>query len=176
MAKRLNWRGRREGPRTSWTARTLRNRRVRRQWVAGCGRATLGGVWRPGHPKSGRRTPWRSSRRSRPPYGSRLPCRQVASTSYRSVIPWNGSQVVLSTGPRSRAVASVTANPRVRLALGETRDAVIVEAVLVEAVPGGWRPPRCWLRGTPRRRVGTPGLTPATRSIRCSGRTNPGVE
>ena len=51
MAKRLNWRGRREGPRTSWTARTLRNRRVRRQWVAGCGRATLGGVSATGSPE-----------------------------------------------------------------------------------------------------------------------------
>jgi hypothetical protein len=48
---------------------------------------------------------------------------------------WNGSQVVLSTGPGSRTVANVTANPRVRLALGETRDAVMVDAVLVAAVP-----------------------------------------
>ena len=50
-------------------------------------------------------------------------------------LTWNGSHVVLSTGPRSRTVANVTANPRVRLALGETRDAVLVDAVLVEAVP-----------------------------------------
>ena len=48
---------------------------------------------------------------------------------------WNGSQTVLATGPRSRTVANVTANPRVRLALGETRDVVVIDAVLVEAVP-----------------------------------------
>jgi hypothetical protein len=48
---------------------------------------------------------------------------------------WNGSQVVLATGPRSRTVANVTADPRVRLALGETRDVVMIDAVLVEAVP-----------------------------------------
>ena len=49
-------------------------------------------------------------------------------------LTWNGTQVVLSTGPRSRTVANVMANPRVRLALGETWDAVLVDAVLVEAV------------------------------------------
>ncbi|HEX3842617.1 MAG TPA: pyridoxamine 5'-phosphate oxidase family protein [Acidimicrobiales bacterium] len=48
---------------------------------------------------------------------------------------WNGSQVVLATGPKSRTVANVTANPRVRLALGDTRDVVMIDAVLVEAVP-----------------------------------------
>jgi general stress protein 26 len=48
---------------------------------------------------------------------------------------WNGSQVVLATGPKSRTVANVTANPRVRLALGETRDVVMIDAVLIEAVP-----------------------------------------
>jgi hypothetical protein len=48
---------------------------------------------------------------------------------------WNGSRVVLATGPRSRTVVNVTANPRVRLALGETRDVVIIDAILVEAVP-----------------------------------------
>jgi hypothetical protein len=53
---------------------------------------------------------------------------------------WNGSQVVVSTGPRSRTVANVTANPRVRLALGETRDAVMIDAVLVEAVPAADAP------------------------------------
>lgn len=47
---------------------------------------------------------------------------------------WNGSQVVVATGPRSRTVANVTANRRVRLALGETRDVVMIDAVLVEAV------------------------------------------
>jgi len=48
---------------------------------------------------------------------------------------WNGSHVVLATGPKSRTVANVRANPRVRLALGETRDVVMVDAALVEAVP-----------------------------------------
>ncbi len=48
---------------------------------------------------------------------------------------WNGSQVVLATEPGSRTVANVTANPRVRLALGETRDVVMIDASLVEAVP-----------------------------------------
>ena len=48
---------------------------------------------------------------------------------------WNGSQHVLTTEPGSRTVANVTANPRVRLALGETRDVVMVDAILVEAVP-----------------------------------------
>jgi len=47
---------------------------------------------------------------------------------------WNGSQVVVSTGSGSRTVANVSANPRVRLALGETRDVVMIDAVLVEAV------------------------------------------
>ena len=48
---------------------------------------------------------------------------------------WNGTQMVLATEPTSRTVANVTANPRVRLALGETRDVVMIDAVLVEAVP-----------------------------------------
>ena len=48
---------------------------------------------------------------------------------------WNGTQHVLTTEPGSRTVANVTANPRVRLALGETRDVVMVDAVLAEAVP-----------------------------------------
>jgi hypothetical protein len=48
---------------------------------------------------------------------------------------WNGSQVVLATGPSSRTVSNVMANRRARLALGETRDVVMIDAVLVEAVP-----------------------------------------
>lgn len=48
---------------------------------------------------------------------------------------WNGSHVVLATGPKSQTVANVTANPRVRLALGDTRDVVMIDAVLIEAVP-----------------------------------------
>ena len=48
---------------------------------------------------------------------------------------WNDTQVVLATEPMSRTVANVTANPRVRLALGETRDVVMIDAVFVEAVP-----------------------------------------
>ena len=47
---------------------------------------------------------------------------------------WNGSHVVLATGPKSRTVTNVTANPRVRLALGETRDVVVIDAALIEAV------------------------------------------
>jgi general stress protein 26 len=48
---------------------------------------------------------------------------------------WNGSQVVLATGPGSRTVTNVKANPKVRLALGETRDVVMIDAILVDAVP-----------------------------------------
>jgi general stress protein 26 len=48
---------------------------------------------------------------------------------------WDGSQVVLATEPRSRTAVNVTADPRVRLALGETRDVVMIDAVLVGAVP-----------------------------------------
>jgi general stress protein 26 len=65
----------------------------------------------------------------------------VASTSLTGVVhlvpvthTWNGSQIVLATGPLSRTVANVTANPRVRLALGETRDVVMIDAVLVETI------------------------------------------
>jgi hypothetical protein len=47
---------------------------------------------------------------------------------------WNGSQVVLATGPRSRTVSNMTANPKARLALGETRDVVMIDAILIEAV------------------------------------------
>jgi hypothetical protein len=53
---------------------------------------------------------------------------------------WNGSQHVLTTEPRSRTVANVMATPRVRLALGETRDVVMVDAVLIEAVPAAEAP------------------------------------
>jgi general stress protein 26 len=47
---------------------------------------------------------------------------------------WSGSQIVLATGPKSRTVANVTANPRMRLALGETRDVVMIDAVLDETL------------------------------------------
>jgi len=53
---------------------------------------------------------------------------------------WNGSQVVLATGPRSLTVYNMIANPRARLALGETRDVVMIDAVLVEAVPASEAP------------------------------------
>lgn len=53
---------------------------------------------------------------------------------------WNGSQVVLATGPSSRTVSNVMANRRARLALGETRDVVMIDAVLVEAVPASEAP------------------------------------
>jgi general stress protein 26 len=48
---------------------------------------------------------------------------------------WNGSQIALATEPGSLTVANVTANPRVCLALGDTRDVVMIDAVLVENVP-----------------------------------------
>jgi hypothetical protein len=48
---------------------------------------------------------------------------------------WNGSRVVLATGPTSRTATNVSANRHVRLALGETRDVVAIDAVLAEAVP-----------------------------------------
>jgi general stress protein 26 len=47
---------------------------------------------------------------------------------------WNGSYVVVATGPKSRTVENVTANPRVSLALGESRDLVMIDAVLVKSV------------------------------------------
>ncbi len=53
---------------------------------------------------------------------------------------WNGNQIVLATGPGSRTVANVTANRRVRLGLGETRDVVMIDAVLVDAVPNSNAP------------------------------------
>ena len=53
---------------------------------------------------------------------------------------WDGSQIVLATEPRSRTAANVRANLRVRLALGETRDVVMIDAVLVEAVPSSEAP------------------------------------
>jgi general stress protein 26 len=48
---------------------------------------------------------------------------------------WNGSQVVLATGASSLTVKNAETNGRVCLALGETRDVVVIEANLVEAVP-----------------------------------------
>jgi Pyridoxamine 5'-phosphate oxidase len=48
---------------------------------------------------------------------------------------WNGSRIVLATEPASRTVANLTGNPRVRLALGDTRDVVVIDAVLAETVP-----------------------------------------
>jgi hypothetical protein len=53
---------------------------------------------------------------------------------------WNGSRVVLATGPRSRTVSNVIANRRARLALGETRDVVTIDVVLIEAVPASEAP------------------------------------
>ena len=47
---------------------------------------------------------------------------------------WNGNQIVLATEPESRTVTNVTANPRVRLALGDSRDVVMIDAVLAETV------------------------------------------
>jgi hypothetical protein len=69
---------------------------------------------------------------------------------------WNGTEVVVATGPGSPTVANITANPKVRLVLGETRDVVMIDAVLVSGVPAlmprrhrpmglspspGWDPP-----------------------------------
>jgi general stress protein 26 len=48
---------------------------------------------------------------------------------------WNGSQIVLATEPQSRTATNITANPRVRLALGETRDVVMIDAILAKSVP-----------------------------------------
>lgn len=48
---------------------------------------------------------------------------------------WNGSNVVVATEPESRTVTNVSTNGRVRLALGKTRDVVMIDAVLVESVP-----------------------------------------
>jgi general stress protein 26 len=72
----------------------------------------------------------------------------IASASTAGVVhlvpvshTWNGSQVVLATEPKSRTVANVTANRRVRLALGETRDVVMIDADLLESVPKTEAPP-----------------------------------
>ena len=63
----------------------------------------------------------------------------ASSTGMVHLIPvshtWNGSQVVVSTGAKSRTVANVNATGRVRLALGVTRDVVVIDATLVESVP-----------------------------------------
>ncbi len=48
---------------------------------------------------------------------------------------WNANQIVLATEPESRTVANVTTNPRVCLALGDTRDVVLIDAVLAEIIP-----------------------------------------
>jgi hypothetical protein len=53
---------------------------------------------------------------------------------------WNGSQVVIATGPKSRTVTNMTVNPRTRLALGETRDVVMIDALLVETFPASEAP------------------------------------
>jgi Pyridoxamine 5'-phosphate oxidase len=53
---------------------------------------------------------------------------------------WNGNQIVLATEPGSRTVANVAADPRVRLALGDTRDVVMIDAVLAETVPESQAP------------------------------------
>jgi len=53
---------------------------------------------------------------------------------------WNGHQIVLATEPGSRTVANVTTNPRVSLALGDTRDVVMIDAVLAETVPKSTAP------------------------------------
>jgi hypothetical protein len=63
----------------------------------------------------------------------------ASSTGVVHLVPvshtWTGSQVVLATEPTSRTVSNVTENKRVRLALGETRDVVMIDAELVEALP-----------------------------------------
>lgn len=66
----------------------------------------------------------------------------VASASPTGVVhlvpvshTWNENRVVVATEPTARTLTNVTANPRVRLALGETRDVVVIDADFVEAVP-----------------------------------------
>lgn len=48
---------------------------------------------------------------------------------------WNGSQVVVATEPTSLTVANATSNQRVSLALGESRDVVMIDAVFINATP-----------------------------------------
>jgi general stress protein 26 len=45
---------------------------------------------------------------------------------------WNGAQIIVATEPSSRTAANVAANPQASLALGETRDVVMIEAILVK--------------------------------------------
>ena len=97
----------------------------------------------------------------------------IASASTAGVVhlvpvshTWNGSQVVLATEPKSRTVANVTANRRVRLALGETRDVVMIDADLLESVPRQRLRQISPMR-TALKRAGTPEPTAATMSIWC---------
>jgi hypothetical protein len=68
----------------------------------------------------------------------------ASSTGAVHLIPvshtWNGSQVVVATEPTSRTVANATSNGQVRLALGDTRDVVVIDAVLAEAIPATGAP------------------------------------
>ncbi len=90
---------------------------------------------------------------------------------------WNGSQVVLATGPQSRTVTNATVNPRVCLALGETRDVVMIDAGLVETVPKKevsaslairTQPRRAWTHGPKAMTTSTWCLCPSV--SRCGGR------
>ncbi len=63
----------------------------------------------------------------------------ASSTGAVHLVPvthtWNGSQIVVATEPTSVTVANATSNRRVSLALGETRDVVMIDAVLVRSTP-----------------------------------------
>jgi general stress protein 26 len=54
---------------------------------------------------------------------------------------WNGSEVVIATGSTSRTVSNATTNRRVRLALGETRDVVMIDATVADVIPARESPP-----------------------------------
>ena len=81
---------------------------------------------------------------------------------------WNGTEVVVATEPSSKTVANVKANPKVRLALGDTRDVVMIDADLVMVVPTP-DAPAALADGYAARRGGTPGPTAATTSTWYSG-------
>ena len=80
---------------------------------------------------------------------------------------WNGSQVVVATEPTSRTVINVTENGRVRLALGDTRDVVVIDAALAEVIPTADAPAPS-STPTALRRAGTLEPIAATMSSWCS--------
>ena len=67
------------------------------------------------------------------------PLAPVTSTLYLYPhLEWHSGRA--RHGAKVTTVSNMTANPRARLALGETRDVVMIDAVLVQAVPASKAP------------------------------------